>query len=101
MITKHADVRMQQRAIPPLAVEVFERFGSSMRHEGATILYMDKKARKRVEEAFGGPRSVRVIERWLDLYVCIEGGKIITVAPRTQKLKRDVKRRRQPQQIDR
>lgn len=91
MITKHATQRMQQRAIPQLALEMFERFASSMRHEGADILFMDKAARKRMAKAFGGQRACRVLEPWLNAYVCVEDGVVITVAHRTGRLKRDRK----------
>lgn len=91
MITKHATHRMQQRAIPELALEMFERFGSTMRHQGAEILFMDKAARKRIAQAFGGQRACRVLEPWLNTYVCMEDGRVITVAHRKGRLKRDRK----------
>ncbi len=89
MITHHAETRMQQRAIPALAVEIFERFASSMRHDGADVLFFDKAARKRISKAFGGQRACRVIEPWLGSYMVTENGAVITVAHRTRRLKRN------------
>lgn len=89
MITHHAETRMQQRAIPPLALEIFERFASSMRHDGADVLFFDKAAWKRVTKAFGGQRACRVIEPWLGSYMVTENGAVITVAHRTRRLKRN------------
>jgi hypothetical protein len=80
---------MQQRAIPPMAVEMFERFGSSMRHQGADVLYFDKAARKRIGRAFGGARGCRGLDYWLDAYVVSKNGMVITVAHRTRRFKRD------------
>jgi hypothetical protein len=88
VLTRHAQERLQQRAIPELAVEMFERFGSSMRHQGADILFFDKPARKRLARAFGGQRASRVLEPWLNSFVCLEDGRVITVARRTKRLKR-------------
>jgi hypothetical protein len=89
MLTQHAKVRMQQRSIPPLAVEIFERFASTMRRDGAEVLYFDKAARKRVAKAFGGHRGCRAVEKWLDAYVVNDNGVVITVAHRTRRLKRN------------
>ncbi|MBR7710987.1 hypothetical protein KCP91_16295 [Microvirga sp. SRT01] len=89
MITHHAQTRMQQRAIPALALELFERFASSMRHNGADVLFFDKAARKRITKAFGGQRACRIIEPWLGTYVVSENGAVVTVAHRTRRLKRD------------
>lgn len=91
MLTTHAQQRLQQRAIPELAVEMFERFASIMRHRGADILFFDKAARRRLDRAFGGQRASRILEPWLNSYVCVQGGTVITVARRTRRLKRDVR----------
>jgi hypothetical protein len=93
MLTHHAVERMQQRAIPELVIEMFERFGSEMRHAGADILFIDKAAKKRIARAFGGQRASRVLEPWLNCYVCMANGCVITVAHRTNRLKRDCSRR--------
>lgn len=93
MLTNHAIERMQQRAIPELVIEMFERFGSEMRHAGADVIFIDKAARKRISKAFGGSRASRVLEPWLNSYLCMEAGRVITVARRTNHLKRGCNRR--------
>ena len=45
----HAAERLQQRAIPPVMVELLERFGSEMRCGKAEKLFFDKAARKRLD----------------------------------------------------
>lgn len=87
-MTRHATARSQQRSIPPLAVELFERYGTSCRHEGADVFFMDKKARKQIASDFGGGRALRFIEPLLNSYAVIEGGKVITLAHRTKRFKR-------------
>ncbi len=89
MMTKHAQVRMSQRAIPPIAVSLLEEFGSEMRHNGADILFMDKAAKRRLTKAFGGRRALRMLEPVLDSYAVIADGKVITVAPKTKRFRRD------------
>ena len=93
MTSTHANERMQQRAIPALALEMLERYGTSMRHDGHDVLFMDKAARKQVAAAFGGRRACRVLEPWLNSYLRVEGGVVITVAHRTRRLKRKSKPR--------
>lgn len=58
MLTRHATHRMQQRAVPEMIVEILERYGSAMHHEGAEVLFIDKSARKRIAAAFGGQRGL-------------------------------------------
>ena len=93
MISNHASERIQQRAIPVLAIEMFERYASAIRHDGHEVLFMDKEARKRIASAFGGRRACRVLEPWLNSYLRMENGVIITVAHRTERLKRKCKPR--------
>lgn len=85
---RHASQRSQQRSIPPFAVEIFERCGAYCRHQGADVLFMDKKARKRIARDFGGARALRFIEPLLDTYAVLENGRVITLAHRTTRFKR-------------
>jgi hypothetical protein len=88
-ITQHAAKRMQQRAIPPLIIEMLERFGSAMRCGGAEQLFFDKAARKGLERHLGGPRSLRHVERWLNVYLAIgDNGNLVTVAHRSERFRR-------------
>jgi hypothetical protein len=88
-MTRHATVRSQQRAVPPLVMSLLLEFGSIMRHEGAEVVYVDKRARRRLRDAVGGDRSLAVVERWLNTYVVTgEDGCVMTVARRTKRLQR-------------
>lgn len=93
MLTKHARLRCQQRSIPPFAIDLYEKYGVCARHRGADVLYMDKAAHKRMERDFGGPRALRMIEPLLGGYAVVENGRVITIAHRTGRMKRDVVRR--------
>ena len=87
-MTRHATQRSQQRSIPPLAVELFERYGAICRHDGADVLFMDKQARKRIARDFGGARALRYVEPLLNKYAVVENGRVITLAHRSKRLKR-------------
>lgn len=88
MTTRHATQRSQQRGIPPLAVELFERYGAWSRHDGADVLFMNKQARKHIARDFGGARALRYVEPLLNKYAMVENGRVITLAHRSKRLKR-------------
>jgi len=52
--TLHAQARVQQRGIPPLVIELLERFGSCVRCCGADRLIFDKAAIARLKRHLGG-----------------------------------------------
>ena len=90
MITQHAQLRMQQRAIPPLVEQLLDEFGEQrFDGHGGVIYYFSKKSRRRMEREMGRD-PVRVLERYLDYYK-VEGsrdGCLITVAPRCRRIRR-------------
>ena len=94
MMTQHAEQRCQQRGIPPIAVMLYERYGSSMRHHGADVLFMNKQGWQSMARDFGGRRGLRAFEQWLDGYAVVENGRVITIAHRQHRLKRNVGRQR-------
>lgn len=85
---RHATHRSQQRSIPPLALELFERYGAWSRDDGADVLFMDKQARKRITRDFGGARALRYVEPLLNKHAVVENGRVITLAHRSKRLKR-------------
>lgn len=87
--TRHAEVRLQQRAIPLFMVELLERFGSEMRCGGANRLFFDRAAMKRLQRNIGDRRSLRHVERWLNVYIIIgDNGRLVTAAHRTRRFAR-------------
>lgn len=87
--TRHAETRLQQRAVPSLVMSLLLDYGSTMRHDGAEVIYIDKKSRRRLREVVGGDRNLAVIDRWLNSYVVRgDDGIVVTVARRTRRLRR-------------
>jgi hypothetical protein len=88
-LSHHASQRMQQRAIPPIVVDLLDRFGSTQRSNGAETVFFDKAARKRLEQYVGGRRSMRHLEALLGFKMVVgDNGRIVTVAHRTKRINR-------------
>jgi len=69
-LTAHARARMQQRGIPPAALDVLLEYGREAhdRH-GCRIVRFDKRARRRLARVLGD--SFRHVERWLGAYAVL------------------------------
>ena len=79
--SEHARERIQQRAIPPLIIDLLMQFGSSSRCGGAERLMFDKRALKRLRHHLGGERGLKVVARWLNVYAIIaDNGSVVTTA---------------------
>lgn len=79
--TTHAEKRIQQRGIPPMVVDLLMRFGSASRCDGAERFMFDKNARNRLRQHLGGDRGLKIIDRWLNVYVVIgDNGQVVTAA---------------------
>lgn len=87
-MTQHAQVRSQQRGIPPLMIDLLEQFGTKEKAgDGASMLFFDKAARRRVQ-AHAGPLA-RFIDDYMDVYVVMSrDDAVITVGHRTESIRR-------------
>lgn len=87
MITKHATNRMENRAIPPLLVDLLYRYGSEKHQCGSTVLFFDRRARKRAHRALKD--ALDRFEKLNDAYVVAAGdsGDVITVGHRLERLR--------------
>ena len=86
--TYHAAKRIQQRAIPPLVVDLLLEFGSTEpAGDGATKFFFDHRSRKRVL-AYAGPIGSQLSEH-LDVYAVVSSdNNVITVAHRADRIRR-------------
>lgn len=88
--THHAEQRMQQRAIPELAIALLQLYGASEPAAGSHIRYFDKRARRAVTQAVRDLASD--LDRLGDMYfVESSEGVVITAGHRTQPIKRNFK----------
>lgn len=86
--SQHANHRIQQRAIPELAIELLMRFGANERAgKGVSKFYFDKASRRKLE-AYAGPAAAALNQYLNVLVVVSDDGKIITAAHRTERIRR-------------
>lgn len=87
MNTRHADVRAQQRGIPPMVDQLLDLYGHE-EHDGhgAIVVYLDKAGIRNMERDLGR-RPVARLAEWLDAYkVKSTDGRTITVGHRTRRI---------------
>ena len=86
-LTRHAQARMQQRAIRVAALEHLLDFGrEAFDHHGGVVLYFDKAARRRLSRAVPG---VKDLERLARCYAVLSpAGEVITVGHRSRRINR-------------
>ncbi|WP_374657137.1 hypothetical protein [Inhella sp.] len=87
MNTRHADVRAQQRGIPPMVDQLLDLYGHE-EHDGrgAIVVYLDKAGIRNMERDLGR-RPVARLAEWLDAYkVKSTDGMTITVGHRTRRI---------------
>ena len=82
-LTIHARIRLQQRSIPPTALEnLLDYVRCCHDHGGATILYFDHQARNTLRRR-SDSAAFRRIERYLDTHAVVAPyGDIVTVGHR-------------------
>lgn len=86
-MSNHAMVRGQQRAIPPMLVDLLIQFGHSESvGDGVTKVFFDKEGRRRLA-AYAGPLA-KLLNDHLDLYAVVGGDKVITVGHRLERMRR-------------
>ena len=87
-MTQHAQARTQQRAIPPMLVDLLLQFGTSEpAGNGASKVFFDKEARRHVK-TYAGPLAP-FINEYMDVYAVVSSDDaVITVGHRTDRIRR-------------
>lgn len=86
--TSHAQIRCQQRGIPPLVIDLLLRFGSREHdHQGAEIVFFDQRARKKIKHYAGG--LIGKLSEHFDSYAVVAGGHIVTAGTRYKRVNRE------------
>ena len=88
-LTRHAQVRMQQRGIGGEALEDLLAYGRTVHdHHGAQIVFFDHAARRRLAEE-QGEEAIRRLGKRLAAYAVIgSDGKVRTVGRRIRRIQR-------------
>lgn len=87
-LSKHAKIRTQQRAIPPILIDLLIQFGSRERAgTGVSRMFFDKPSRRKVK-AYAGPLG-HLLDEYLDVYAVVtDDQKIVTAGHRTQRFEK-------------
>ena len=87
MNSRHAEVRAQQRCIPPMFDYLLDLYGEDDHDgRGAVIRYFSKSSIRNMERDFGC-RPVSRLAEWLNTYkVMSSDGRTITLGHRTRRL---------------
>lgn len=87
MLTTQAQIRCQQRGIPSEVVELLQDYGTVLHRHGATVRFMDRRARREAREALSGERFSKIADRLHKYVVVADDGAVITAAARRRRLK--------------
>lgn len=87
-LSQHATRRCQQRAIPPLAVELVMRFGQREKAPGGVEkVFLTKTARRKLL-SYAGPLG-GALEQHLDIYLVLgDDDRVVTAAHRLERIQR-------------
>ncbi len=86
-LTHHANTRSQQRAIPPMLVDLLLQFGKTeSAGNGAEKLFFDKQSRRRIA-AYAGSLATLLNEH-LDVFAVVSDDmQVITVGHRIERIR--------------
>jgi len=86
-MTKHAQTRSQQRAIPPLIIDWLCRYGSRLNGmNGTTVCVFDRESRRCLASEVGHV-VVRRLSDMMDTYLVLSGDSIVTIGHRYKPFK--------------
>jgi hypothetical protein len=86
-MSKHAQIRCQQRGIPPLIRQWLQEYGSEAQSHGATKRYFDHAAKRRLSAAVG-PQVLDRLGSLLNTYLVETDETVVTAGIRTRRIKR-------------
>ena len=84
LLTRHAQERLQQRCIPLFVVDLVIEFGKlEYDKHGGEKYYFDKRSKRRLH-SYLGKALFRAINDYLNVYIVMVEGKVITCGYRTK-----------------
>ena len=89
MNTRHADIRAQQRGIPPMIDQWLDLYGQEEYDgHGGVVVYLNKASIRHMERDLGR-RPVARMSEWFDAYkVRASSGETVTIGHRTSRVRR-------------
>ena len=88
-VSDHARVRMQQRGVNPVLLELLDAYGATQYdHHGAAVRYFNKAARRKMRHSEGAD-VYRAVEAKLNVYAVVaRDGRLVTVGRRDHRINR-------------
>jgi len=86
-LTRHAQVRMQQRRIPPRVLDWLADYGEVNHQRGAELYYFSQRSRKALVRDLGS-KALQHHEKALNAYMVCTDGQVTTVGHRYQRVNR-------------
>ncbi len=85
-LSQHARVRMQQRGLPAVAIELIHRYGRRCHdHQGCAKVFLDRRGREAIRRQ-EGEQVYRCYEKaWRAYLVERVGGAVLTAGYRTRR----------------
>jgi len=81
-LTRHAEIRAQQRGIPLKAIEILFEKGKRIRQKGgSTVVCFSRKQQTEISTRY---KSIKHLSK---TYLVVEGDRVLTAAYRHKKLK--------------
>lgn len=89
MLTRHAEERARERAVPPIVLDWLLSYGQRMpAGDGAERLFFDKNSRRRLQRDLGGWVYMRLELKFHAYAILAADGEVITVGYRHQRIRR-------------
>ncbi len=86
-MTTHANIRQQQRSIPPMIIDLLRDYGACESAGDGTTKYYFNKQSKRELKTYAGQLSGLLGEHLNCYLIVCPKGNVITVAHRTERIK--------------
>jgi hypothetical protein len=86
-LTKHASMRMQQRHMPPLIIDLLQHYGQTRHQDGATVVFFDQKGKQRARQEL--EQTLARFDKLDDSYLveANDSGHVVTIGYRDERLK--------------
>lgn len=78
-MTRHAKVRSQQRAIPPLILEWLLEYGHRAQAQGCERVTFDREARRELEGRYG-KRAVSMLSKYMSVAAIVAEDETVVTA---------------------
>ena len=89
-LTRHAEERARDRAVPPIVLDWLLSYGQRMpAGDGAECLFFDKNSRRKLQQNLGGWAYMKLESKFDAYAILASDGEVITLGYRNKKIRRN------------